>query len=130
MTEKNTIEIALVGHCGPDAYALQSAVKGAVPGSSVHRVNTKSELDKMMDQWSLLLVNRVLDGDFGHESGIEFIRDMIGELGEKAPKAMLISNLPEALAEAEQVGAVPGFGKRAMRSPEAETALKNALAIG
>ena len=27
------IQIALIGHCGPDSYALQSSVMGFVPGS-------------------------------------------------------------------------------------------------
>jgi len=73
----------------------------------------------------LLLVNRVLDGQFGDEGGI----DMIRRLSEQGYNTMLISNFPESLAEAEQAGGKPGFGKRAMRSPEAEAALKNALGI-
>lgn len=125
MSTQDQITIALVGHCGPDAFALQSAVMGAVPGASITRINSGAELVGQMGDLSLLLVNRVLDGAFDDESGIELIR----QLGEGAPKAMLISNYPEALQESLAAGAVMGFGKKAMRSPEAEQALRDALAL-
>ncbi len=117
------IQIALVGHCGPDAFALQSSIMGFVPGAVLHRLNSMDDLASMMDQLSLLVVNRVLDGQFGTESGIEFISN----LATGSPPAMLISNFSESLEESVAAGAVMGYGKQKMRSPEAETALKNAL---
>ncbi|MDF1809706.1 MAG: hypothetical protein P1U42_08425 [Phycisphaerales bacterium] len=120
------LEIALVGHCGPDSFALQSSVMGFVPGSVVHRLDSLEQLNKMMPQLSLLLVNRVLDGQFANTSGIDLIR----ELNPESPPAMLISNFPESLQEAVEAGGVMGFGKRGMRSAEAEQALKNALNLG
>jgi len=119
------IHIALVGHCGPDSFALQSSVMGFVPGSVVHKLNSMDELSTKMNDLSLLLVNRVLDGGFTVDSGIELIKG----LDANAPPAMLISNFPESLEESVQAGAVMGFGKRTMRSAQAETALKNALGI-
>jgi len=119
------IEIALVGHCGPDAFALQSAVMGFVPGAVLHRLNSKAELDAKMGDLSLLLVNRVLDGGFDSDSGIELIRG----LGQGSPTAMLISNFAESLEESVGAGAVMGFGKSGMRSAAAEAALKRALGI-
>ncbi len=119
------IEIALVGHCGPDAFALQSSVMGFVPGAVVHKVNTREELDAKMGDLSLLLVNRVLEEGFGTDSGIELIRG----LGDGGPPAMLITNFADSMSEAMGAGAVMGFGKSAMRSPEAERALKDALGI-
>ncbi|PCI10116.1 hypothetical protein COB72_04300 [bacterium] len=117
------IQIALVGHCGPDAFALQSSIMGFVPGAVLHRLNSMDDLVGMMDQLSLLVVNRVLDGQFGTESGIEFISN----LATGSPPAMLISNFPESLEESVAAGAVMGYGKQKMRSPEAESALKSAL---
>ncbi len=119
------VQIALVGHCGPDAFALQSSVMGFVPGSAIHRLNSMDELNAKMSELSLLIVNRVLDGRFKSESGIELIRG----LGEGSPPAMLISNFPESLDESVAAGAVMGYGKKKMRSAEAETALKNALGL-
>jgi hypothetical protein len=40
---------------------------------------------------------------------------------------MLISNFPEALAEAEELGAVPGFGKKTAGSEEAAKRLREAV---
>ncbi len=119
------IQIALVGHCGPDAFALQSSVMGFVSGAVIHKVNTRDELDEKMDDLSLLLVNRVLEEGFGTESGIELIRG----LGEGAPPAMLITNFEDSMKESIEAGGVMGFGKSAMRSQEAERALKDALGI-
>lgn len=118
--------IVLVGHCGPDAFALQSAIRGFVKGADVRRVNDGSELDGMMSEVDLLVVNRVLDGRFSTESGIEMIR----ELAESDPPAMLITNFAEHMEESIRAGAVPGFGKQTMRSAEAEAALLGALAKG
>ena len=126
MSNENKISIALVGHCGPDAFALQSAVRGFVPGAEVHRINSQDELESMMAGLALLLVNRVLDGRFDDESGIEYIRG----LGEGTPPAMLITNFEEHMQESIAAGAVPGFGKQTMRSAQAETALKSALGMG
>ena len=119
------IQIALVGHCGPDSFALQSSVMGFVPGSVILKINSKAELDDKIGELSLLLVNRVLDGGFDSESGIELIR----ELGAGAPPMMLISNFPESLEESVAAGAIMGYGKQKMRSPEAEAALKGALKL-
>ncbi len=119
------IEIALVGHCGPDAFALQSSVMGFVPGAVVHKVNSKDELDAKMGDLSLLLVNRVLEEGFGMDSGIELIRG----LAAGSPAAMLITNFEDSMAEAIEAGAVPGFGKSGMRSAQAEEAIKGALGI-
>ena len=119
----SSIEIALVGHCGPDSFALQSSVLGFVPGAVILKINSVAELDAKMGDLSLLLVNRVLDGGFDSQSGIELIR----ELGDDAPAMMLISNFPESLEESVAAGALMGYGKQKMRSPEAEAALKSAL---
>lgn len=118
--------IVLVGHCGPDAFALQSAIRGFVPGADVRRINDGGELAGMMGEVDLLVVNRVLDGRFDTESGIEMIRG----LAENDPPAMLITNFAEHMEEAIKAGALPGFGKQTMRSAEAEAALHGALAMG
>ncbi len=126
MTQEEAKHIALVGHCGPDSFALQSAICGFVPGAIVHRVNDQGELEGLMPTLSLLVVNRVFDGEFETDSGIEYIRG----LGDDAPPAMLITNFAEHMNAAMEAGAVLGFGKQNMRSAEAEAALKNALSIG
>ena len=114
--------IALVGHCRPDVFALTAAIRGFIPKAEVVSVNAN---DQLTNDFDLYLVNRILDGIFPTESGIE----LISTLPEGAPPAILITNLPEHAQTALQVGAVPGFGKANMRSPEAQSALLNALSI-
>ena len=119
-------KIVLVGHCGPDSYALRSAVSSAAPGVEVAFANDDSELAKVEAAASLLLVNRVLDGDFADESGMA----LISRLAAKGAKVMLVSNFPEAHVEAEKAGALPGFGKKTMYAAETKVRLERALAGG
>jgi hypothetical protein len=115
-------KVVLVGHCGPDAYALRSAVRTAVPEAEFVAANDDEQLVKASDGADLLLVNRVLDGDFP-AGGIE----LIGRLAAAGAKVMLISNYEDAQAEAERAGALPGFGKTSMYSEEAKERLRSAL---
>ena len=119
----NQIKIALVGHCGPDAFALKAAIAGFVPGAQVDQLNSSVDFLGSASTYQLYCVNRVLDGTFESESGIELIRNHSAEF----PPMMLISNFPESLQEAVEAGGCEGFGKRAMRSEEARAALLNAL---
>ncbi|MEO0512833.1 MAG: hypothetical protein AAF108_08065 [Planctomycetota bacterium] len=118
--------VHLVGHCGPDSFMLKNALERALPGATVSMVNEESVLQDAMGGSSLLLVNRVLDGAFPTESGVELIRTLAA--ADKAPPAMLISNFADAQEEAESAGAVPGFGKNDTGSPEA--AEKIVAAVG
>ena len=102
-------EILLVGHCGPDAYMLRSFARTAVPGATVTMVNDAQTLDSHLGGTCLLLVNRVLDGDFESTDGIGLIRAQARR--DPPPAMMLVSNYPEAQEEAVKAGARPGFGK-------------------
>ncbi|MFG0245503.1 MAG: hypothetical protein ACF8MF_05555 [Phycisphaerales bacterium JB052] len=124
MTTNDTKRIALVGHCGPDAFALRSAIAGFIPGATITMLNSLSEFKDRISEFDLHLVNRVLDGTFPDDSGIALIEAN----HTNNPPMMLISNFPEALQSAVEAGGVMGFGKRAMRSEEARAALINALA--
>ena len=117
--------VALVGHCGPDAHALTSAIKGVLAGATIDRLDRRDAFDERKGSYDLLVVNRVLDGDYGDASGIGLIRG----LGEGDPPAMLISNYPESIKESVAAGAARGFGKAEMRSETAAAALRDALGI-
>ena len=124
----DTIHILLVGHCGPDAHLLASAARGAVPGAKVVAVPDQQRLDEAMATASLLLVNRVLDGGFEAESGIDLIRSLTKRNG-AAPPALLISNYEDAQRDAEAAGARPGFGKRAVMTDIARARIRTALGL-
>ncbi len=125
MSSTETVRVSLVGHCGPDAFALKSSVMGFVSGAEIDLISSQTEFHSRIREYDLHLVNRVLDGSFPDTSGIDLIRRHSGG----NPPMMLISNFPESLQEAVEAGGVMGFGKRAMRSEEARAALHNALGI-
>ena len=114
-------KIVLVGHCGPDSYALRSAVGSAVPGAEVVFANDDASVAAAGAD--LMLVNRVLEGDFEDEAGIRLIAKLVSA----GMKVMLVSNYPEAQAEAERAGALPGFGKTAMFAAETKERLTRAI---
>lgn len=121
--------IGLVGHCGPDTSRLILAVNRAAPGARVERIDSDDELRGFVDAGpGLLLVNRVLDGMFADESGINLIRRL--SQTHPAVRTMLISNFEDAQQEAVGAGARPGFGKRDAGSPRAVDLIKAALAPG
>ncbi len=118
--------IGLVGHCGPDAYMLRSAVKYAVAGSDVQMLNDHEAVDRALKAGaSLLLINRVLDGGFDDEQGVELVR----KLSESHPgvKTMLVSNYTDAQSAAVAAGALEGFGKSEIGSAKMKQRLADAF---
>ncbi|MEM1108921.1 MAG: hypothetical protein AAGH99_09555 [Planctomycetota bacterium] len=108
--------VALVGHCGFDGASLKRLAQSALPNAEVVAVNHQKDLDRVAHRHSLLLINRVLDGRFDAQSSLEMIEQLAAR--EDAPKMMLISNYPDAQAEAEAAGALPGFGKSDVGRPD------------
>jgi hypothetical protein len=55
--------------------------------------------------------------------------DLIKQLSQQHPnlKMMLITNFPDAQAQAIGLGALPGFGKRQMGSPAVTELLRSAV---
>jgi len=101
--------IVLVGHCGPDAHLLKSVIMRALPGVPIVSADDAETLEQRTVPGAILLVNRVLDGDFSDDQGIELIRRMRNRAN--PPAMMMISNYESAQAEAVGAGAMPGFGK-------------------
>lgn len=122
MAEKK--KVLLVGHCGPDAYAMRSALQRLAPEADFAFVNDDAGLTA---EAAALLVNRVLDGRFSARSGLELIRALPEDV---RSRAALISNLPEAQAEAREAGAGPGFGKSELYTEQARSAMLTLLGSG
>lgn len=120
--------VLLVGHCGPDAWFLKSSVKRALPGVEIEMVSSMAKVDDELAEADLLLVNRVLDGKFDSDSGIELIRDLKAREDHSAA-LMLISNYEEAQHDAQAAGAVAGFGKANANSDAAEDLLRRAVGL-
>lgn len=118
--------VVLVGHCGPDSFALRSAIRSALPGAQVEFANDTETLEAELDRADLLLINRVLDGRFADRAGVELIQSLSSR---QRPVTMLISNFPDAQQAAEAAGAAPGFGKAEMYAEETRRRLREALGI-
>jgi len=101
------------------------AVSRAVKGAQVVAADDSAELDRLVREGvDLLLFNRVLDYGFDDTEGVAVIRKL--RAAHPGLKMMLVSNYPEAQAEALAAGALPGFGKREMSSPRVTELLREA----
>jgi two-component system chemotaxis response regulator CheY len=91
----------------------------------VDRADTREEALAVAgkQRYDLVLVNRVLARD--GSAGMEVIREMVS----RHPKVrvMLVSDLAGAQDEAVGLGAMRGFGKAALASPETEALLRSVL---
>ncbi len=119
--------IALVGHCGPDSWMLKSMVQRTLPDATILMINSAAELTEATPTLRVLLINRILDGDFPSESGLDLINSLPKNNQQANPRAILISNFEDAQAEAQAAGAAPGFGKSQLNQPEAAQILRNAF---
>jgi CheY-like chemotaxis protein len=104
-----------VGQCGPDHAAISGLLQSQF-GAQVDRAALGDEALAKVDAvtYDLILVNRKLDADYS--DGLEVIRALRQSAAGKTVPVMLVSNYPEAHAEAVAEGAVPGFGKDSLRS--------------
>ena len=119
-------KVALVGHCGPDSSFLRIAVSRAGKDVQVLSADDGSELKRVLEQGvDLLLLNRQLDFGFEEDEGVAVIRKLRPHYPNV--KMMLVSNYPEAQAEAVAVGALPGFGKRELNTPRVAELIREAL---
>jgi CheY-like chemotaxis protein len=116
--------VTLVGHCGFDAGSLVQLVRDTLPGANVAEAHSDVQLAQAVGPSHVLLINRVLDGSFNAGDGIE----LIGQLRKRPdpPTCLLISNYADAQQQAEQAGAMPGFGKSELCSQTTRARLQDA----
>jgi CheY-like chemotaxis protein len=121
-------KVVLVGHCGPDNSYLRMAVASADKAISVTSADDSEHLQKILESGGadLLLLNRELSWGFAESEGVELIRHL--RTTHPQIKTMLVSNYPEAQAEALQAGAYAGFGKREIGSARVGQVIRDALA--
>lgn len=117
-----SLTVALVGHCGFDSGGLARQCETALPGCKVVRINREDELAEA--NAAVWLVNRALDGRFERGTGVDLIERHAAQ--PQPPAMLLVSNYPDAQADAERAGAKPGFGKDHLGTPQAEQAIRAA----
>ena len=119
--------IVLVGHCGADVSYLTITIRRAIADAQVTFADDNANLSKLLDKdgVDLLLFNRELSYGFSESQGVDVIRRIRTACPDL--KMMLVSNFPQAHAEAVAAGALPGFGKRELGSPRVTQILREAL---
>ncbi len=105
-----------VGQCMADHTSITWTLRSQFQ-AEVRPADTLDEALEQLrnDTFDLVLVNRVFDAD--GTSGVDFIRRLKAEEAFRSVPVMLVSNYEDAQREAEQAGAVPGFGKAALGQP-------------
>ena len=118
---KRVPRVLSVGQCGYDNHNISLFFKRTF-GAHVEVADTLDEALRALreDSFALALVNRVFDAD--GSMGLELIRAMKNEAEPKiAPTpVMLVSNYADVRLQAEELGALPGFGKAELIAPRAE----------
>ncbi len=119
----------LVGHCGPDVHLLKRVISRAAPGAAIEVVDDEAALTRFHSPRFVLLVNRKLDGMFEATGGIELISSLAQQAEDARPALMLVSNFADAQAEAQAVGALPGFGKAELGEERTNDRLRSSAAM-
>ncbi|GAC1475492.1 MAG: response regulator [Isosphaeraceae bacterium] len=120
-------KVLSVGQCGFDHGTIVRQL-GKAFGAEVVGAGTFSEAVHVLRSapFDLILVNRISDED--GSSGIDLIRTLKSDPSLKSLAVMLVSNYAEAQQEAESLGALPGFGKGEINTPETRERLQKVLA--
>jgi CheY-like chemotaxis protein len=105
-----------IGQCAADHAAIARVFRQHFAAEVVAADSAQEALSALShEEFSLLLVNRILDVD--GSSGIELLKHLKKNHEFSCVPAMLVSNYEDAQQEAVQAGAAPGFGKAALGQP-------------
>lgn len=115
-----------VGQCGFD-HGTIARFLGRDFGADVVDARTPKEAVELLrgESYDLVLVNRVSDAD--GSSGLDLIQTLKADPALAAVPVMLVSNYPDAQAQAEALGALPGFGKAEISKTKAQERLRSVL---
>ena len=115
-----------VGQCDFDHDNI-SRILSQEFSADVKRAATAEEALRAVraEHYDLVLVNRVLDADGA--SGPGLIRRLLSNKLTRATPTMLVSNYAEAQDAAVALGAIRGFGKNTLTSPETRDLLASLL---
>ena len=119
-------KVLSVGQCGFDHSSIARQLRTAL-GASVEAASSQTEALAALrgGGYDLVLVNRVFDDDGA--PGLDLIRALKADSALADLPVILVSNYADAQAEAEELGALPGFGKAELTTAEARQRLEAAL---
>lgn len=117
-----------IGNCDPDHASIKSMIESNIDAAVVRAAKLEDAIDRIAETaFSLILVNRLLDID-GTE-GLDVIRALRKEVATKEVPIMMITNFAEHQEIAITEGAIYGFGKKAIGTPETIELVKGALQL-
>lgn len=117
-----------VGQCDFDHSEISRMLRERFQVEADRAARLEDTLSAMSrGRYALVLVNRLLDGD-GSE-GLAIIQRLKKDAATRDVPVMLVSNHADAQAAATAEGALPGFGKAALGSPETAARVAAALAL-
>jgi two-component system chemotaxis response regulator CheY len=118
-------KVLSVGQCGVDHPAIARVIRERFDADVVPADSADEAFAALRSGgYDLVLANRVFDMG---GSGLEFIARLKADDRLKGVPVMLVSNYPDSQAEATALGALPGFGKAALRDPATLGKLADAL---
>lgn len=123
MTRKTVLD---VGNCGPDHASISALLRKHFDVEILRADqadDTFAHLKK--HRVDLILINRKLDIDYS--DGIEILKQLKQNETTRDIPAMLITNYPEHQQQAVALGALVGFGKLELASPDTLARLKFVL---
>jgi CheY-like chemotaxis protein len=129
MANPNAVRVLDVGQCALDHGNISRLLKDQF-GATVDRAASYDQVFYMAGfyDYQLVLVNRIFDAD-GSE-GLELIRRLKTDPATRDMPVMMVSNYPDAQAAAQEIGAVPGFGKATLEAPATIELLSRVLGAG
>ena len=115
-----------IGQCIPDQAKLSQFLETNF-NAVVVSAATSDDAVKLLREapFDLILINRKLDTDYS--DGIEVLRRLMTASDLPPSAMMLVSNFPDAQADAMALGAMQGFGKLEYEKPETRERLAAVL---
>jgi len=111
-----------VGNCDLDHGSLRSMLEANFQVSLLRAHSAVEAFDLLKSHdVDLLLVNRKLDRD--QSDGLEIIKQVKADPALAKTACMLITNFEDHQQHAIRSGAEPGFGKKALNTPETKATL-------
>ena len=115
-----------IGQCRPDTAAINHFLTSNFSVKVlVADLPDDSAVALANNTVDLVLINRKLDADYS--DGMEILRTIKSDPKTADIPVMLVSNFPEWQEKAVHAGAVYGFGKAELNSPETVTRVRAAL---
>ncbi len=110
-------QVLSIGQCRPDHAAISRLLTQNFSVEITEAALAPEALTLVRERtFDLVLVNRKLDADYSE--GTDIIQAMQADAALSAVPIMLITNYAEHDEAAVKMGAVSGFGKAALASPE------------